>query len=377
MRMKPLALVLMLGPGFILSGCSSFSKALNLGDSLWSSDNYRSHEEDLAESLEVPPKLVKPKQNSNLDLLNGRESRLFEQGKLPSQVAQLNKQDIPAYKAKGITVKHTLCERWLALDDVNADSAWEGVQKFLKSLGYPVEEANRATGVIKTEYVARKEVVPMVDVSPLTKLFNKWRPEVAEGALDRFTVHVTVDGQTGQAQIRFHHHQVFQTDDGDVTVSRVKPYDPVKELEMLYQAAIFFGANQEAVLKQVQISAHTKEIVQGEELDGLALHAPMSEAWAYLQSMIWRADWQVEQVLPERHQMVVNLKENKADKGFFSSLAFWRHSSDLPDKVILTLKPLENAQQKTLLTLDVPEGAPPLTAEVKKKIFEKLGLLGE
>jgi outer membrane protein assembly factor BamC len=362
----------------VLSGCSSFSKALNWGDSVWGSSdkNYREQEEQLAEKLEVPPTLVRPK-SQQMGLLNGKYSEALAKGGTASDIASLSKADIPSYKAKGIHVKGNLCERWLELDNASADNVWVGVQKFLRSLGYPIQEANRATGIIRTEYVPRKEVVPLVDVSPLTKLFNSWRPETAEGAMDRFTVHVTVDGQTGKAKVLFHHHQVFHTDDGDIDVYRVKPYDPVKELEMLYQSAIFFGAKGEQAFKQVAVSAKQMEIVKGSEFAGLILHAPLSEAWAYVQSMIWRADWNVEKVIPERHQLIVRLDEKQEDKSFWSSLAFWRSSANLPKRVLLTLKPAETQPNHTELTVSALEGDAPLTAEQRKQIFAKLGLLGE
>ena len=361
-----------------MSGCSSLSKAFNWGDSVWGSDrDYRQTEAGLADALDVPPSLVKPRTQDSLALLNAREAAMFEQGKLPSQVAQLSKRDIPSYKAKGVAVRGNLTARWLALEGVSADTVWEGVQRFLRSLGYEIKEANRATGIIRTAYLPRKEIVPMVDVSPLTRLLNKWRPEVAEGAMDRFTVHVTAKGDSRQAQVLFHHHQVFKQSDDNIDVYTVKPYDPVKELEMLYQSAIFFGASKEAALKQVQVSAHTVEIVQGSELRGLKLHAPLSESWAYLQSMIWRADWNVEKVMPERHQMVVNLQPEKEKEGFWSKLAFWRKRNNLPEQVILTLAPLKGQPNMTLLTVDPVEATTPLTADQRKAIFRQLGLLAQ
>ncbi len=362
----------------LVSGCSSFSKALNWGDSVWggSGHNYREQEEQLAEKLEVPPTLVHPK-SQQMGLLNGKYSAALAQGGTASDIATLSKADIPSYKAKGIQVKGNLCERWLELDHVNAETVWVGVQKFLRSLGYPIQEANRATGIIRTEYVPRKEVVPLVDVSPLTKLFNSWRPETAEGVMDRFTVHVTVDGKMGKARVLFHHHQVFHTNDGDIDVYKVKPYDPVKELEMLYQSAIFFGANSEQAFKQVAVSAKQMEIVKGTEFAGLILHAPLSEAWAYVQSMVWRADWDVEKVIPERHQMILRLNQQEHKKGFWSSLAFWRSESDLPARVRLTLTPSTDQPGRTELTVSALEGETPLTAEQRKQIFAKLGLLGE
>jgi hypothetical protein len=95
--------------------------------------------------------------------------------------------------------------------------------------------------------------------------------------------------------------------------------------------------------------------------------------------MIWRADWQVEKVIPERHHMVLNLHQRKEEEkgGFLSSLAFWRHQDNLPKQVILKLAPLKGAREQSLLTVDVPEGVEPLTAEQRKQIFVRLGLLGE
>lgn len=358
-----------------LSGCSSFSKALNLEDSTWSTGNYREQEQTLAEALEVPPTLVNPSRQGGMSLFDGQG--VADGGVSGRQIAQMSDQAIPAYRAKGVEVKSSLCERWLQLSSMPADEVWRGVQQFLKTLGYPIKEANRATGIIRTEYVQRKEVVPLEDVSPLRKLFNKWRPEVADGALDRFTVHVTVNPDTGVSEIRFHHHQVFALDDGDTEQYQVRPYDPVKELEMLYQSAIFFGARKEAALKQVKVTTHKVEIVNGEALDGLVLHAPISEAWAYLQSMIWRADWRVVSVSPERHQMVLSLTGAEQEKGFWSSLAFWKRRDALPERVVLTLEPVKGKPQQSLLRADVPEGEKPLDDQMRRKLFRKLGLLSE
>jgi len=93
--------------------------------------------------------------------------------------------------------------------------------------------------------------------------------------------------------------------------------------------------------------------------------------------MIWRADWQVVSVSPERHQMVVRLDGQAEDKGFWSSLAFWRRDNDIPKQVVLQLEPIKDNPQQTLLQVDVPEGETPMDQAARLKVFEKLGLLGQ
>ncbi|MDG6773221.1 outer membrane protein assembly factor BamC [Thiomicrorhabdus sp. ZW0627] len=353
-----------------LSGCSTLSS--------WGSSDesdYRETNTRLAKDLEVPPNLFNP-------------SKRQDPMEVVLQKATTEKQNdyIPTYKASGVAINSNLSERWLEVDTINSEHVWDSVKRFLSTMGMKIKEERKDIGIIKTEFTKRTELVPLDDVSPLTRLLNSWRPELAEGVYDRFVARVETDKEAGKTRVYFHHHMVYSPDTnsemGGEDRWRIKPYNPMMEAEALYRAMIFFGSTSDVALAQLKVTGKMSEEFNGEqELEGLVLHANLSQSWGYLQAMVYRADWQVDHSRQETHQMWVKVPESaRKDEGFLSKLAFWKDDSEkmqLPEIVMLQLEADEKNSEVSILKAKALESDTPLNEEKRKYLFERLGLMGQ
>jgi len=353
-----------------LSGCSTISNMFG------SDGSYRDNEGKLVKSLEMPPNLfnpAKPKTEMSLALEKAEQDALAEQDQYDY---------IPNFKAKGLAIQSNLSERWLEIDSTNSEQVWASLKRYFASSGFAISEERKDIGVMKTDYLARTELVPLDDVGPITKMLNSWRPELADGVYDKFTARVETDVAAGLVRVYINHSELYSPDANEAREIdrqwRIKPYSPVMEAQALYQAMVFFGSSSEKALAQLKVSEQMVEMLDGEELEGLAFRANMDKSWSYLQAMIYRASWSIDKVKASHNELWVQVpKTVKEDDSFLSSLAFWRDSGKkaLPDLVRLKLTQSETEAQKVVLTVSAPEGASTLNVEQRRYIFESLGLL--
>ena len=353
-----------------LSGCSTISNMFG------SDGSYRDSEGKMVKTLEMPPNLfnpAKPQTEMSLALKKAEQDALAEQDKFDY---------IPNFKAKGVAVKSNLSERWLEVESTNSEQVWASLKRFYASSGFSISEERKDIGVMKTDYLARTELVPIDDQGPLTRFFNSWRSELADGVYDKYTSRVETDKAAGLVRVYINHSELYSPDANEAREIdrqwRIKPYNPVMEAQALYQAMVFFGSSSEKALAQLKITEQMVEVVEGEELEGLAFRSSMDKSWSYLQAMIYRASWSIDKVKASHNELWVQVpKTVKEDDSFMSSLAFWRDSGKkaLPDLVKLKLTQSESDAEKVILTVAASEGVAPLNESQRRYIFESLGLL--
>ncbi|BCN93630.1 hypothetical protein THMIRHAM_14150 [Thiomicrorhabdus immobilis] len=353
-----------------LSGCSTISNMFG------SDGSYRDSEGKLVKTLEMPPNLfnpAKPQTEMSLALKKAEQDALAEQDTYDY---------IPNFKAKGLAIKNNLSERWMEIESTNSEQVWSSLKRFFISTGFAIAEERKDIGVMKTDYQARTELVPLDDVGPITKLLNSWRPELADGVYDKYTARVETDPASGVVRVYINHSELYSPDANEAREInrqwRIKPYNPVMEAQALYQAMVFFGSSSEKALAQLKVTEQMVEVVEGEELEGLAFRASMDKSWSYLQAMIYRASWSIDKVKASHNELWVQVpKSVKEDDSFLSSLAFWRDSGKkaLPDLLKLKLTQSEKETEKVILTVSAPEGSSPLNEKQRRYVFESLGLL--
>lgn len=358
-----------------LSGCES----LNTKDSSGGVGDYRATETALSQSLEMPPNLIAPSQQKDefYRIVDGNYSGVTEANIIPS------------YQAKGLSIESNLGERWLEMDTVDADKVWQGLGVFVKSMGFNVKSARRDIGVIETNFAPRKELVPLDNQGPLTKLLNSWRSEFAVGAFDRLIVRVEMDIVLNKTRVYFYHSTLFSTVDaeGDTTLgnAKIRPSNPYFEAEALYQAMIFFGAVQADALQQIEMTENRIELTQGRmAFDGLKLKATLEESWTYFKAMLYRMNWSIDKMDADNYQAWVKLPEAvRKDSSLVSKLAFWRDSDSfvLPEIVKFSLTASDEKLAKlegsklSVLQVRALEEEVPLDEAQRKRIFEQLGLI--
>ncbi|GKT12146.1 MAG: outer membrane protein assembly factor BamC [Thiomicrorhabdus sp.] len=355
-----------------LAGCSSTSSQLE------SDKNYRDSQAKVVKNLEMPPNLFNP----------GKARSSLAQALAQVEKEELAKEDkfdhIPNFKADGLAINSNLSERWLEIDSVNSDEVWSALKRFLKSSGFAIAEERMDIGIIKTEYQERSELVPLAGVGALTKMFNSWRPELANGVFDKYTVRLETDVAASKIRIYFSHSMLYSPDANEERGLsdrwRIKPYNPMMEAEALYQAMVFFGSTREKALAQLQVTEHMHDTVDGEEFKSLSLKANLDQSWSYLQAMVYRADWQMDKVERAHYKMWLKVPDQlKKEQSLLSNLAFWRDSDkqDLPENIILQLTPSEDQSEQSVLSIKAMDSTGTLNAEQRRYIFESLGLLGK
>jgi outer membrane protein assembly factor BamC len=341
------------------SGCSSLSKSFGSSDSITQEDNYRVTQDALISPLELPPGFQNP--NRNMDA-NNRQLM----GQLNDKII---KQDIPSYRADGLSVRNNLSERWLHIDKANSDDMWERLQRFLISQGFAIEEARKDVGVIRTAFLPRREIVPKTEMSILTRVLNAWREETAKGAMDRLTLRVQTDAAGGM-DVFVRHTMLIEDMDGEMRYWRSRPYHPEFEAETIYQSMVFLGASKDVALKQVATTIKTMSSSLDNEFSGLTLQAGMEESWQYVLSLSDRAGFTVAST--DRANGIMNIKMPqavKAEKGFFNRL-FASDKTDVSD-VVLKFKAKDKATDIIVSTANDQV----LNAEQKKSVFQKMGIL--
>lgn len=358
--MKKVSLVGMVLLGVVTtSGCSSLSKSFGYDDSVSKEDNYRVTQDALISPLELPPGFQNP--NRNMDITNRQLM-----GSLNDKVL---KQDIPSFQVSGMRVQSNLSERWLHIDKADANDVWERLQRFVAAQGFSVEEARKDVGIMRTNFLARKEIVPKAELSMLTRVLNSWRAETAQGALDRLTLRVQTDNRGG-LDVFVRHSMVVETGEGGAGSWRSRPYHPEFEAEMIYQALVFLGSSKDKAVQQVAATEKRLESSLNGEFYGLTLKAGMEESWQHVLSLSDRAGFAI--VSSDKANGVMNIKlpsAETAEKGFFSRL----FSSDekVVDQVTLKFKTQDGQTDVVPTAIDQQ----PLTAAQRKHIFQRMGVL--
>lgn len=348
----------LIGAGVLVASLSGCSTVSNLVGKI--GGDYRSDQDKLATKLEMPPNIM--------------EFRTLDQELLTMNVADLSKVDkVPSYQAEGIKVNSNLSERWLELSDLDSKSTWTLMRNFVESQGFQIQDERLDIGLLETNYVAREDIAPTeLEESFLTRLLNKWRPEVAGGVYDKFTIRVEADEAQPDlvTRVYFRHHMMVAKMDDETTQWQVRPYDPMLETIALYKAMVFLGASQELAVAEIESATLYEGGKKGDEFSSIVLAAGKEEAWQYVQSLIYRADWAVKTQNTTLYQIWLQPKQVKAKSGLAKIF------SKKNDRVVL-LSLVDAADGKTEVTLKAHIDDRPLKPAEKQKIFNELGLLGQ
>ncbi len=276
------------------------------------------------------------------------------------------KQEFFSSSTKKANVKSNLSGKWLEVEGYSNKKVWLGVQSFLVTMGFSIKEERRNIGFIKTDFIAHKEIVPLDIQEPLTRALNSWRPELAEGGYDRLVARVEFDKEKKLSRVYFYHYMIEENAGADDELPtgdwKNKPFNPMFEAEVLYQAAIFFGSNKKTALQQVAMSALLIEDENGDrELSKIRFKAGKEKSWDYFMAMIYRAGWFIEEAKKTHFTAKVSLPKKTK---------LLSHK-----QVIFKIKSKkQNGQTYSYLSVDSVNDTP-LSVSERKYLFQYLGLL--
>lgn len=345
----------------VISGCT-FNGKNNIGEILGydAEKDFRDTETQLANPLEVPPNLfLKARQSEDLRHL------------IAGVGVGTSARDIPNFKADNLQLKNNLSARWLEIEGSNSEEVWQGVQALLVSMGFDIKEQRRDIGFIKTDFLERTEFAPLHAQGVLTRLFNRWRPELARGKHDRIVARIEHNNQQNITKVFFHHHMITEPTKMAVDVRadefagsawQIRSFNPMFEAEMLYQAMIFFGATAEEALQQIKISPLFFEGKHDDEITSINFRASKDKSWDYFVAMVHRLGWVIEEVDKANYIAQVSLpKDNQLTR---HNLVKFQFKSITTDEV-----------SHSNLTVVNTDAGFSISATERKKLFQALGLL--
>jgi outer membrane protein assembly factor BamC len=228
--------------------------------------------------------------------------------------------------------------RWLVVD-AEPDALWPVIKEFWQDNGFLIDVESRTTGIMETDWAENRAKIPD---SIIRKLIGK----VLDSAYsyperDKFRTRLERSETPGATEIYISHRGMAQINISkdryrETTKWQVRPVDPFLEAEMLSRLAVRLGARDEQIKAEISAPEQPKATISrnGELPDALMLVDGFDRAWRRVGLALDRVGFTVEDRDRSKGLYYVRYVDadapDKAEKGFWSKLAFW--NSDGPKK---------------------------------------------
>ncbi len=222
-------------------------------------------------------------------------------------------------------------QRWLVVD-AEPDALWPVIKEFWQDNGFLIDIESRPTGIMETDWAENRAKIPD---SLIRKLIGK----VLDSAYsyperDKFRTRLERTDKPGATEIYISHRGMAQINISkdryrEVTKWQVRPVDPFLEAEMLSRLAIRLGARDEQIKAEVNAPEQPKATISksGELPEALLLVDGFDRAWRRVGLALDRVGFTVEDRDRSKGLYYVRYVDadapEKAEKGFWSKLAFW------------------------------------------------------
>ncbi|HKB83335.1 MAG TPA: outer membrane protein assembly factor BamC [Burkholderiales bacterium] len=226
-------------------------------------------------------------------------------------------------------------QRWLVVD-AEPEALWPVIKEFWQDNGFLIDTESQPTGIMETDWAENRAKIPD---SLIRKLIGK----VLDSAYsyperDRFRTRLERGEQPGVTEIYISHRGMAQTNISkdrftEKAVWQVRPVDPDLEAEMLSRLAIRLGARDEQIRAQAKGPEQPKATISknGELPEALLLVDSFDRAWRRVGLALDRVGFTVEDRDRSKGLYYVRYVDadasDKAEKGFWSKLAFWSGDS--------------------------------------------------
>ncbi|MBC9070743.1 outer membrane protein assembly factor BamC [Thauera sp. CAU 1555] len=224
-------------------------------------------------------------------------------------------------------------QRWLVVPG-DVDKLWPQLKDFWLELGFILNIDRPEIGVMETDWAEDRAKIPQDFIrSTIGKVLDGLysTPE-----RDKFRTRLET-GKDGQSvEIYISHRgmiEIYPTEAKDHTIWQPRPADPELEAEMLRRLMVRLGADEARAAAQLATAAEPERAQIQTTADGrvaLAMEESFDRAWRRVGLALDRIGFTVED--RDRSQGLYYVRyvdpeadnESKSEKGFFSSLAFWR-----------------------------------------------------
>ena len=231
--------------------------------------------------------------------------------------------------------------RWLRLD-APVEEVWQRVIDFWQENGILMAEQDPTVGIMRTSWLENRANISRDFITDsIRRVFDGL---YEAGTRDQYRIRLERTRQDGTEIYLTHfgmEEQVIQGTDGTVerTVWTPRERDPELEVEMLRRLMNYLGAVDERARVQLaargQQPAARSELINTRAGTELRIEEQFSRSWRLIGLALDRVGFAVED--RDRSAGIYYVRYNDpakedADKGWLSSLAFWRSDADI-DKV--------------------------------------------
>jgi outer membrane protein assembly factor BamC len=274
-------------------------------------------------------------------------------------------------------------QRWLVIGGV-PEKLWPGVKEFWQELGFLVNVEIPEAGIMETDWAENRAKLPQDAIrGTIGKVFDSL---YSTAERDKFRTRLEKGAESGTVEIYISHrgmYEIYVSEGKSETKWQPRPADPELEAEMLRRLMVRLGVEESRAKTMVAADQRQERAKLSRATDGagaLLLDEPFDRAWRRVGLALDRIGFTVED--RDRSQGLyfvryvdpgLDSKKKDADKGFMSSLMFWKGgSSDKPGQAQYRIH-LKTTAGSTAVQVLTREGGTD-QSDVSKRI---LGLLHE
>ncbi len=318
----------------LMFGCSSMPDMLQ-GEKI----QYKSAVKRPSSSLEVPPDLTAPSRDNRYDVpdVNAPGSATLSAYNVERAGAvRPGSTDILPNVAK-VRIERSGTQRWLVVPEP-PEKVWPVVKEFWQDMNLLVKVEHPEVGVMETDWAEnRARIVDDPIRSVLGKVINSI---YSTGERDKFRTRLERGVDPNTTEIYISHRglvevEVDKTRFGDsAIVWQFRPSDPELEAEFLHRLMLRFGVDDARAKAQLARAAgqpeRAKLVRGGTDSAALVLYESFDRAWRRVGLALDRVGFTVEDRDRSKGSYFVRYvdpqidAQKDPDKGFLSSLAFWR-----------------------------------------------------
>jgi len=317
---------------FFLSGCLLEEQKENLKNNRIELGNIEInyYSDKSVTSLEVPPDLTKPIYE------NAFRVEQIAKGVSSNTINLTNKADeVDLEKNKildivsNIQVKKSGNRRWLIVDK-SPDIAWDLSQNFLKENGFSIKKNNKKIGVMETDYLENKPVIPKKSLGFFRSFLasNIENVSYTLPSVDKYTIRIEPLDSNTKSEIHLSLSSMAEVITGsgsnESTLWQTKEKDYSLEAEMLYSLMLYLGGDSSKAREKI-INAKEDKIVKVVVEDGingyakLVFNLDLLETWDNLSWAISEIQVELEDKDIKERAFYINTARN-SDKGLMTTI---------------------------------------------------------
>jgi len=217
-------------------------------------------------SLEIPPDLTSPSYENSFrlnDYVNNVDSNTINLTNKESETVSNEK--ILNIKSD-ISVMKSGSRRWLVVDK-DPDLIWDLSKQFLKEKGFVIKKIDKKIGVMETDYLENKPVIPGKSLGVIRSLFASSIDNVSYTlpSVDKYKIRIEPieSGSKSEVHLSISSMKEVVNNSGNVesTIWQEKEKDVSLETEMLYLLMVYLGGESAEAREKIINAKETEKII--------------------------------------------------------------------------------------------------------------------